>query len=120
MTTATAWGNLPDLIEANGGFLVWNVSELLALANAGAAGVRVVEGIERQLKEHNVGHLPQSIPRNRTRRDLLYTKDRPGLGLILHLARELAAVDGDTTPDRIDAHISALGLALGVYSRSAK
>lgn len=45
--TAAQWDNLPELIEFNGGYLNWNVSELLGFAEARAAGARVVESIEQ-------------------------------------------------------------------------
>ncbi|MFJ4980452.1 hypothetical protein ACIP6X_34950 [Streptomyces coeruleorubidus] len=56
--TAAQWDNLPKLIEFSGGYLSWNVSELLALDGARAAGVRIIERIEQELADRNIGHFP--------------------------------------------------------------
>ncbi|MCX5078753.1 hypothetical protein OHA84_38005 (plasmid) [Streptomyces sp. NBC_00513] len=117
--TTTQWDNLPRLIEVNGGHLDWNVSELLGLAGARAAGARIVEDIEQRLAERKIGHLPPRIPRDRTCRVLLYTQDRPGLGLVLHSARKLAegqAPEGMSVNDQV----GVLATLLRMYRPAAK
>lgn len=115
--TAAQWDNLPELIEFNGGYLNWNVSELLGFAEARAAGARVVESIEQELAERNIGHLPRRIPRDRSCRVLLYTQDRHGLGVILHVARQLAAGE---TPEgvSVDDQVGVLAALLDMYQRA--
>ncbi|MFJ4988790.1 hypothetical protein ACIP9H_33940 [Streptomyces sp. NPDC088732] len=115
--TATAWDNLPEMLSVSGGYVVWNVSELLALAGARAAGARIVEGIERELAAHDVGHFPTSIPRNKNASVLLYSKTQPNLGSILHQARQLTEgqMPPNTTPDEL---IFRVGMLLDIYRQS--
>jgi len=113
MTTAQ-WDSLPNLIEFSGGYLNWNVSELLGLA-----GARAVEGIEQELAERNIGLLPPRIPRDRSCRVLLYTRDRHGLGVVLHAARQLAAGE---TPEgmSVDDQVDVLAALLDMYQRASE
>ncbi|MEU9632597.1 hypothetical protein AB0D89_38325 [Streptomyces luteogriseus] len=117
--TAAQWDNLPKLIEFSGGYLSWNVSELLALDGARAAGVRIIERIEQELADRNIGHFPPRIPRDRTSRVLLYAQDRHGLGVVLHLARQLAAGE---TPEgtSVDDQVGELTELLDMYQRSSE
>jgi hypothetical protein len=109
------WDGLSELIEFNGDYLNWSVSELLELAGARRAGARVVEDIERELAARNIGHLPPHIPRDGTCRVLLYTWKRGVLGPILHLVRQVAA--GETSDGkRVDVDINALAMLLGTVS----
>lgn len=117
--TTTQWNNLPKLIEVSGGYLTWNVSELLGLAGARAAGVRIIERIEQELAERNIGHLPPRIPRDRTSRVLLYAQDRHGLGVVLHVARQLAA--GETHEGMsVDDQVGVLTALLDMYQRASE
>jgi len=118
MTTAQ-WDNLPKLIEFSGGYLNWNVSELLGLAGAKAAGARIMEDIEQKLADRNIGHLPPRLPRDRACRVLLYAQDRPGLGVVLHVARQLAAGE---TPEgtSVDDQVGTLATLLDMYQRASE
>ncbi|WP_328406461.1 hypothetical protein OHS70_38545 (plasmid) [Streptomyces sp. NBC_00390] len=90
MTTVTAWDDLPQLIDSEGGFVRWQLRELLPLTGTTKAMRRVVAGIQKQLAAQRIGHLPPALPCNGTAEILLYNQDKPNLGTALHLARQLA------------------------------
>lgn len=70
-----------------------DIENLVHLVGAQKAGARVIERIEQKLAEHNIGHLPNKLPTDSTRRVLLYSKDHKGVGSVLSLVHELALAD---------------------------
>ncbi|MFD7993758.1 hypothetical protein [Streptomyces mexicanus] len=96
--TDQAWAKLPAYIDFSGGYDLWDVERLVRFAGSQKAGARIVERIEQQLAENNIGHLPAKLPTDSTCRVLLYNKDQPNLGFILRLIQELATgeVNDDT------------------------
>ncbi|MGW0692795.1 hypothetical protein [Streptomyces sp. NPDC002738] len=94
-TTEQAWGKLPALIDFAGGYELWDVEMLVRFAGSQKAGVRIVERVEQQLAENNIGHLPTKLPTDSTCKVLLYNKDQPNLGFVLRLVHELATQDAN-------------------------
>jgi hypothetical protein len=119
--TATQWkplpANLPMLIEHTGGFVEWNVEMLLNLVGAKAAGVRIIERLEQELAALDIGHLPARLPRDRARPVLLYNQDRPGLGTLLHLTRQLATNPEPADDAETDAKVRLLAMLLGACQK---
>ncbi|MGI5484979.1 hypothetical protein [Streptomyces lavendofoliae] len=64
-----------------------------------------------------IGHLPSAIPRDQDTVVLLYNQDKNNLGLVLHLAHQLARGRGDDGQPA-STLVSTLNLALQQY-RSA-
>ncbi|MEV6574878.1 hypothetical protein [Streptomyces sp. NPDC051577] len=122
--SGTQWDNLPKLIELNDGFLEWDVSRLLALTEPRSqdrsierrAGAVIVKGIERELADRHIGHLPPQIPPDRTRRVLLYSQGERGPGIVLHLAQQLATAQA-TEGASVDVQVRQLAIVLGMYVR---
>jgi hypothetical protein len=73
----TTGDQLPQMLEFHGGVLQWRVLQLRTLAGAKRSGARVLEGIEKELAAHNVGHLPPRIPSNQDAEILLYDLRAP-------------------------------------------
>ncbi|WP_329127312.1 hypothetical protein [Streptomyces sp. NBC_01465] len=92
-TTEKAWAELPALIDFAGGYDLWDVERLVRFAGSQKAGLRIVERVEQQLAENNIGHLPTKLPTDGTCKVLLYNKDQPNLGYVLSLVHELATQD---------------------------
>ncbi|MFF3466984.1 hypothetical protein [Streptomyces sp. NPDC002619] len=117
--TATQWDNLPELIDGAGGFTQWTVGMLIRHSGNVKAGARIVEDIERELATRKIGHFPPSLPRDGARKVLLYNQDKPNLGAVLHIARQLATgeiPDGPLT----DNTIGALDMLLKQYQRAVE
>lgn len=98
--TEQPWDKLPAYIDFNGGYELWDVERLVRFAGSQKAGARIVERIEQQLAENNIGHLPTKLPTDGACRVLLYNKDQPNLGYVLRLIHELATqeVNDNTNP----------------------
>ncbi|MFI9078753.1 hypothetical protein ACIGW8_20135 [Streptomyces sioyaensis] len=105
MTNEQAWAELPALIDFSGGYDLWDVERLVLFAGSQKAGARIIERIEQQLAENNIGHLPTKLPTDSTCRVLLYNKDQPNLGFILRLVHDLATHEAD---DNTNASIHQL------------
>lgn len=116
--SGNVWANYAEMVAHGGGFRHVRVSELLNIAGRKAAGARIIEDITRQLAEHGIGHLPPSIPRDQTAAVLLYSQEQPGLGAILHQARQLAE-NPNPDPNIVSVQVLALALMMGSY-RPAK
>ncbi|MCM8550510.1 hypothetical protein [Streptomyces sp. STCH 565 A] len=96
-----AWAKLPEIIGLpDEGFALWDVERLVRFDGSRKAGSRIIERIEQQLAMNNIGHLPAKLPTDSTCPVLLYRKDVPGTGYILHLVHELATqeVSDETKP----------------------
>ncbi|MGW0767753.1 hypothetical protein [Streptomyces sp. NPDC002676] len=112
--TDTRWENYRKLIMTSGTFHVAGVHELLRVMGKQRAGVRIVQDLEEVLAAHNIGHLPPRIPRDQNAKVLLYNRDMPGAGIVLHLARQL--VEGKASADMTtDQQIDMLSAFLGCY-----
>ncbi|MCD9904597.1 hypothetical protein LUR56_39985 [Streptomyces sp. MT29] len=116
--TESVWERYAEMIEFGGGFHHARVSELLGIAGRKAAGARIIEDIMEQLAAHGIGHLPPSLPRDQTAGVLLYNQNRPGLGEVLHLTRQLAE-NTSTDPNIVNVQVLTLALALGNYRRAS-
>lgn len=103
---------LRELIEFSGGFTDWTVEMLLQQAGAKRVGARILEQIEANLAEMNVGHLPTRLPHDRHRRVLLYSQEHPGAGVILHLTRLLAEDPSRLDPADADRYLTMLLIML--------
>lgn len=112
MQWRTLPANLPTLVDASGGFVEWNVEVLLNLVGAKAAGARIIERLEQELAALDIGHLPTRLPHNRTRPVLLYNQDRPGLGTLLHLTRQLAMNPQPADDTETDRKVRLLAMLL--------
>ncbi|GAA2462977.1 hypothetical protein [Streptomyces lavendulocolor] len=117
MSTPNFWDSLPATIEHGGGFMRMSVRALRQLDGAGALKVNVVARIESELAARKIGHLPSAIPRDQDTVVLLYNQDKNNLGLVLHLAHQLARGRGDDGQPA-STLVSTLDLALQQY-RSA-
>ncbi|MFF3036472.1 MULTISPECIES: hypothetical protein [Streptomyces] len=93
--TENPWAELPSLIDFEGGYSLWDVDRLVRLAGSRKPGARIIEGIEKQLAELNIGHLPAKLPTTGTQSVLLYSKDRPNLGFVLTLVHNLATAEAN-------------------------
>ncbi|MFB6700202.1 hypothetical protein [Streptomyces rubiginosohelvolus] len=112
--TGNVWEGYAEFVAHGGGFRHVRVSELLTIAGRKAAGARIIEDITKQLAEHGIGHLPPSIPRDKTAAVLLYNQDQPGLGAILHQARQLAE-NPNPDPNAVTVQVLALTLMMQSY-----
>ncbi|MER5737336.1 hypothetical protein ABT117_16880 [Streptomyces sp. NPDC002262] len=90
---AEEWAGLPGMLRLKGGFMAWYVADLVRLAGAQRAGVRVVERIEQKLAENGIGHLPPRLPFDGSRQALLYAKSYSSFGSLLHRISTLATQD---------------------------
>ncbi|MGW1710071.1 hypothetical protein ACWCP8_32445 [Streptomyces sp. NPDC002206] len=97
----TTWDRLPQLLEFHGGVLRWDVLQLRTLADAKRSGARVLEGIEKELAAHGIGHLPPRIPGNQDAEVLLYDLQRPGICMVMRLVQQLAEGKGDEDSDEL-------------------
>ncbi|MFI1532079.1 hypothetical protein [Streptomyces griseus] len=116
--SGSVWAGYAEMVARDGGFRQVRVSELLKFAGRKAAGARIIEDITRQLAEHGIGHLPPDIPRDQTAAVLLYSQETPGLGAILHQARQLAE-NPNPDPNVVGVQVLALTLMMQSY-RPAK
>ncbi|RZU28282.1 hypothetical protein EV284_6448 [Streptomyces sp. BK022] len=91
------------------GYEARNVEDLVRFAGAQKAGARVMEGVEKKLADHNIGHLPTKLPTDSTRRVLLYSKEHNGVGYLLSLVHELALQE---PADERNATVHLLDFAL--------
>jgi hypothetical protein len=114
MTTPNAWDSLPAIIERSGGFLPMNVLALRKFDGAGAAKVNVVARIEHELATRKIGHLPSVIPRDQNAQVLLYNQDKPNMGMVLHLAHQLAQGRSDSGQNPSEL-VFMLDMALKMY-----
>lgn len=85
------WASLPAFIDFSGGYVLWDIEMLVRLGGSQKAGARIIEGIEQQLAENHVGHLPAKLPTDSTRPVILYNKDQPNLGIVLSMVAQLAS-----------------------------
>ncbi|MEU1592799.1 hypothetical protein ABZ468_08035 [Streptomyces sp. NPDC005708] len=113
--TAQPWDKLPALIDFEGGFSLWDVERLVRFAGSERAGARIIERIEQQLAENNIGHLPTKLPTDGTCRVLLYNRDRPNLGFVLRLVHDLATQEAN---DNTSATVCQLKMLLGGISEA--
>ncbi|MFF4653576.1 hypothetical protein [Streptomyces sp. NPDC001380] len=104
--TLTPWESLAREVDAAGGVKLRTVRELLALADAGAAKVHVVDGIARNLAAQGIEHLPPTIPRNGARKILLYRRHSWQFGPFAALIRTCAAED--SAPSDVDNAVTNL------------
>ena len=116
------WSNYATMIEMGGGYHDTKVHELLTVAGRQAAGARIVEDIERELEENNIGHFPTRLPRDQTARVLLYKKDSAGLGFLLHVVRQLAdgtaAVGQETNQQVVQLAVLLNGLRAAAAAKT--
>ncbi|MFE9993490.1 hypothetical protein [Streptomyces avermitilis] len=117
--TDPRWKNYALMIETGGTYRATTVYELLTVAGKQAAGARIVEGIERDLAAHNIGHFPPRLPRDQNAPVLLYNQERAGLGCGMHLVRQLTESQ-DPTGELAILRIQALSMMLDEYRLAPK
>lgn len=109
--------NLPGLIEVSGGAVEWPVATLLGFVGAKAAGVQILKSLEQDLAALGIGHLPVRLPNAGKRRVLLYVQDRPGIGSVMHLTRQLAT-NQPTDDAETDEVVSRLATLLSAQQKA--